>query len=295
MSNWFKFDFDFFKGGIQIGISNITRDQIDSVVWKVIHIIFIMVCMYVAIKIGSKIIEKTVHKQKDLRFSLNDKKARTLGAVLRSILRYTVYFIGIGAIISNLFGGISLTIASIGGVAIGFGAQNLIKDVINGFFILFEDQYSVGDYITIEGKNGLVESIELRITKLRDFNGDLHIIPNGLISNVTNHSRGNMRVLVDIDITYEQDAYIAMDVLKKACEKFKEMNENVVDGPNVVGVTSLKESGVTIRIVGKAKSMTQWECENQLRAFLKKTLDDAHIDIAYPVTRIISNKEQKEA
>ncbi|MDP4088180.1 MAG: mechanosensitive ion channel family protein [Bacillota bacterium] len=292
MGEWFKFDFDLSKGGIRIGTLDI---PINDIFWKLVHIILILICMYIAIKIGSKLIEKTVHKQKDLRFSLDDKKARTLGAVLRSILRYTVYFIGIGAIITILFGALSLTLASIGGVAIGFGAQSLIKDVINGFFILFEDQYSVGDYITIEGKNGLVESIELRITKIRDMNGDLHIIPNGLITNVTNHSRGNMRVLVDIDISYEEDSYKAMDILKEACERFKGINENLVDGPNVVGVTALKESGVTIRVIGKAKSMTQWDTENQLRAFLKKALDEEKIEIAYPVTKLINYGRRKES
>ncbi len=293
--DWFKFDFDFSKGGIQVGTLKITADQVNDVLWKGIRVIFILVCMYVIIKIGSKLIEKTVSNQKNLKFSLDDKKARTLGAVLRSILRYTVYFIGISAIVSSLLGGISLTIASIGGVAIGFGAQSLIKDVINGFFILFEDQYSVGDYITIEGKNGIVESIELRITKLRDFNGDLHIVPNGLIANVTNHSRGNMRVLVDVDIAYEEDAYRAMDVLKEACESFKSSNENIIEGPNVLGVAALKDSGVTIRVAGKAKSMTQWECENQLRALLKKTLDDANIEIAYNVTKVINYSQRKES
>lgn len=293
--DWFKFDFDFSKGGIQVGTLKITADQVNDVLWKGIRVIFILVCMYVIIKIGSKLIEKTVSNQKNLKFSLDDKKARTLGAVLRSILRYTVYFIGISAIVSSLLGGISLTIASIGGVAIGFGAQSLIKDVINGFFILFEDQYSVGDYITIEGKNGIVESIELRITKLRDFNGDLHIVPNGLIANVTNHSRGNMRVLVDVDIAYEEDAYRAMDVLKNACERFKSSNENIIEGPNVLGVAALKDSGVTIRVAGKAKSMTQWECENQLRALIKKTLDDANIEIAYNVTKVINYSQRKES
>lgn len=293
--DWFKFDLDFTKGAIQIGTFTVTADQINNWLWTLVQIILIAVCMYMTIKIGSRIIEKTVSKQKKLKFSLDDKKARTLGAVLKSILRYSVYFIGISAIIGKLLGGISLTVASIGGVAIGFGAQNLVKDVINGFFILFEDQYSVGDYITIESKSGIVESIELRITKLRDFSGDLHIIPNGLITNVTNHSRGNMRVLVEIDVAYDEDTYKAMDILREACNNFKSENDNMVEGPNVVGVSALKESGVTIKVVGKAKAMTQWECENQLRAKLKKALDDTGIEIAYPVRKYINYNLKKES
>ncbi|WP_139906229.1 mechanosensitive ion channel family protein [Clostridium thermarum] len=292
--DWFKFDFNFEEGAIRIGRLTITSDQINDLLWTIARVVLIIVCMYISIKLGSKIIEKTLNKQKKLKFSLDEKKARTLGAILKSILRYSVYFIGVSAILSIVLGGISLTLAGIGGVAIGLGAQNLVKDVINGFFILFEDQYAVGDYITIEAKSGIVESIELRITKLRDFSGDLHIIPNGLITNVTNHSRGNMRVMVEVDISYEEDTYKAMDVLKEACSQFANENKNMVEGPKVVGVSALKDSGVTIKIVGKAKAMTQWECENQLRARLKKALDDANIEIAYPVTKIVNYNFRKE-
>ena len=295
MKEWFKIDLNFSEGAIRIGTFVLTSEQVNNFLWSVVQIILIIVCMYISVKVGSKIIDKTVKKQKRLKFSLDDKKARTLGAVLNSILRYAVYFLGISAILTNLLGTITLTLASIGGVAIGFGAQSLVKDVINGFFILFEDQYSVGDYITLQGKSGIVESIELRITKLRDFSGDLHIIPNGSITNVTNHSRGNMRVLVEIDVAYEEDSYKAMEVLSEASNKFKEENENMVEGPKVVGVSALKDSGVTIKVVGKAKAMTQWECENQLRARLKKALDDANIEIAYPVTKMISYNARKES
>lgn len=292
--DWFKFDFNFEEGAIRVGRLTITSDQINDLLWTIARVVLILCSMYIAIKLGSKIIEKTLNKQKKLKFSLDDKKARTIGAILKSLLRYSVYFVGVSAILSIVLGGISLTLAGIGGVAIGLGAQSLVKDVINGFFILFEDQYAVGDYITIEAKSGIVESIELRITKLRDFSGDLHIIPNGLITNVTNHSRGNMRVMVEIDISYEQDTYKAMEVLKEACIQFAKENKNIVEGPNVVGVSALKGSGVTIKIVGKAKAMTQWECENQLRARLKKVLDDANIEIAYPVTKIVNYNFGKE-
>jgi small conductance mechanosensitive channel len=216
------------------------------------------------------------------KFSLNGKRSMTLEAILKSILRYAVYFFGIVGLFSQIFGAITLTFAGIGGVAIGFGAQNLVKDIINGFFILFEDQYAVGDYINIEDKGGIVESIELRVTKIRDFNGDLHIIPNGLISRVTNHSRGNARVLVEVDIAYEEDVDKAIEVLSGVCEAFSAREENMVEGPKVAGVTALKDSGLTIRVVGKAKPMTHWECEMALRKEIKKALTSEQIEIPYP-------------
>lgn len=274
---------------------HITTEQINKFIEKIFQVILVAICMYVAIKISNKTIEKIVEKQKKSKFALDQKKANTIGALLKSILKYSIYFFGIITILSIFFGTITLTFAGIGGVALGLGAQSLIKDVINGFFILLEDQYSVGDYVSIEGKSGIVESIELRITKLRDMNGDLHILPNGSVTNVTNHSRGDMRFIVEVDITYEEDAYKAMEVLKKACDKFKKLNNNLVSGPEVSGVSALKDSGVTIKMVGKAKPMKQWSCENELRAFVKKILDDAGIEIAYPVMKIINNSTGKES
>jgi moderate conductance mechanosensitive channel len=288
VKSFFTIDFNMREGAIRIANLDITKDQINRLTLKVLAICFALVAMYLAIKIGSKIIDKTVRKQGKFKFSLDDKKARTIGAVLKSILKYTVYFLGIGFILTEIFGTISLTLASIGGVAIGFGSQSLVKDVINGFFILFEDQFAVGDFINIDSKSGVVESIELRVTKLRDFNGDLHIIPNGMITQVTNHSRGDMRFLVDIDIAYEEDVDRAIAVLQTTCDNFKKNNENVVEGPKVLGVAALKEYAVTLRVVGKAKSMTQWDNESRLRRDIKIALDEAKIEIAYPKRKIIN-------
>jgi Small-conductance mechanosensitive channel len=288
ISSFSKLGIDIKDGGINIANIMITREQINNIIWKMVYIVITLIVMYAVVKIGQYLIDKTVKKQNQMRFSLDEKKARTLGAVLSSILRYVIYFFGICAIITQLFGNISLTFASIGGVAIGFGAQSLVKDVINGIFILFEDQFSVGDFINIDSKSGIVESIELRITKIRDMNGDLHIIPNGLITQVTNHSRGDMRVLVDIDISHEEDIDKVIHIIQEACNNFKIENKNMVEGPNVSGIAALKDTGITVRVQGKAKSMTQWECENALRRHLKVTLDKENIEIAYPRRKIIN-------
>lgn len=289
-----SFDFDVKKGGIQIGNITITSEQITYILFKLIRIIGILILMYLVIKIGSKIINRVMERQRksNLKFTLNEKRSNTLGAVLKSILRYSVYFFGIVGILTQIFGTISLTFAGIGGVAIGFGAQNLVKDIINGFFILLEDQFAVGDYVNIDEKGGIVESIELRVTKIRDFNGDLHIIPNGLISKITNHSRGNIRVMVDVDIAYEENLEKVIEILSHVCDRYKEETENMVEGPNVVGVSALKENGLTIRVAGKAKPMTQWECEMGLRKEIRKQLEKDKIRIPYPTTKVI--KEVKD-
>lgn len=268
----------------------IEQENIYKGLYNIIKVVIILILMYLIIKIGNKIINRFVERQSKMRFSLDEKKSKTMGAVLKSILKYSVYFFGIFIIMEMLFGIQGLTFASIGGVAIGFGAQNLVKDIINGFFILFEDQYAVGDYVSIQEKNGIVESIELRITRIRDFNGDLHIIPNGSIREVTNHSRGNIRILIDIDIANDENVDKAILVIKEVCNKFKEENENIVDGPNVLGIVQLKETATTIRIVGKTKPMTQWDIEMELRKRIKDVLDKENISRPYPRIRILKEE-----
>lgn len=281
------------KEGIGIGNFVITYKQLISFGERLIRVAGIIILMYLIIKIGSAIINRIVVKQKKLKFSLDEKKSKTIGAVLKSILRYTVYFFGIVGILTQFFGTISITFAGIGGVAIGFGAQNIIKDIINGFFILFEDQFAVGDYINIDDRSGVVESIELRVTKLRDFNGDLHIIPNGSINKVTNHSRGNIRVMVDIDVDRDENFDKVKSIIGKACENFIKENKEMVEGPNVVGVSAINENSLTIRIVGKSKPMKQWDCEVKLREEIKRALDKENISVPYMRRKVIKEEQDE--
>lgn len=270
----------------QFNLSPVTTEAIS----KSVRVILILIFMTILIKISIAIIDKSVAKQKNMRISFDEKKANTIGELLKSIVKYGVYFIGIMSILNTVFGTISITFAGIGGVAIGLGAQNLIKDIINGFFIIFEDQFAVGDYINIGDKGGVVESIGLRLTKLKDFNGDIHIIPNGSISIITNHSRSDMRVQIDIEIAHEEDVDKVIEVLQSTCNEIKD-HEDIVEPPKVVGISSIKESGIVIRVAGKARPMTQWDIENLLRKKIKKSLDDNNIQISYPKRKIFNVRE----
>lgn len=285
------YTFDISNGGIKIGNVEIPLEGFINFGTKLLRVILIILVMHLSVKIGRKIIDKWAEKQGNLRLSLNENMSKTVAVILKSLLKYFVYFVGIVAIFTEFFGTISVTLAGIGGVALGFGSQNLVKDIINGFFILFEGQYVVGDHIEIDNKAGLVESIELRVTRIRDFNGALHIIPNGSITKVTNHSKGPKRVQVDINIAYEEDIEKAIEVISGVCEEFAKENENLEEKPHVVGVTELGAHGVNIRIVGKAKPLTQWAQENELRKRIKLELDKANIEIPYSKLKTISEKE----
>lgn len=267
------------------------RINLEAVVEKIISIIFISIIMYFSIRIGNNLIKKFVDRQvaSKTSFSLEPQKALTIGEVLKSVLKYTVYIIGIGSMLYDILAKIPVALASAGGFAIGLGAQSLVKDIINGFFILFEDQYGVGDHVTIGQYSGIVESIGIRTTILRDFTGDLHLVPNGSVLEVTNHSRGDIRFIVDVEIAYEENVDSAIEVIKQTNELFEEKHKEKLRGEiEVLGVLSLNASGITIRVIGRAEPLSQWEMERELRKDIKLALDKEGIEIPYPKTQIIN-------
>jgi moderate conductance mechanosensitive channel len=261
------------------------------VISKVISLIILIVIMYAIIKIGDKAIDRFVKNQANskLSFSMDKQKAFTVGAILKSSLKYAVYLSGATIIIGSTFK-VSAGVLSAIGFVVGIGAQSLVKDIINGFFILFEDQYGVGDYVTIGSYSGIVENIGIRSTVLKDFSGDVHNLPNGAVTEVTNHSRGDMRFMVDVEIAYEEDIDNAINIIKSTCRKFEEKNkENIKNEIDVLGAISLNASGITIRVVGRSKPMSQWQLERDLRKEIKVALDEAGVEIPYPKTQLVKN------
>ncbi len=167
------------------------------------------------------------------------------------------------------------------GLAIGFGAQGLVSDVVTGFFILLEKQVEVGDYVTAAGYDGIVEEVGLRTTQIRGFDGTLHYVPNREIAGVSNHSRGNMRALVDIGISYDDNIDEAMVVLQSVCQEFA-ADERFVEGPDVLGVQAFGSSEVVLRILGKTANMEQWGAERDIRKRIKEAFDQNNIEIPFP-------------
>lgn len=251
---------------------------------KIGKIIIIIVVIRLLSYLTNRVITRFLKSKSELNFFANNKRANTIGSILKNIIRYVFYFIGIIMILDifNVNTTSIIATAGIGGLAIGFGAQSLVKDVITGFFILAEDQYAVGDFVQINSFEGTVEEMGLRVTKLRGFSGDLHIIPNGLVQVVTNKTRGDMRALVKISIAYEENIDKAIEVLNKTCEEIKNTNEDVVDGPNILGVSDMDNVGITITIVARAKPMSQWSVERAIRKKAIEALRRENIEIPYP-------------
>lgn len=260
---------------------------------KIFKIAIVFIITKIVIKFISRFIKKTLDSKRMSNVQINDKRAQTLGRLADNTVKYILYFIVI-LIALEEFGIKTASIiatAGIGGIAIGFGAQSLVKDIITGFFILLEDQFSVGDYVKIGSDEGIVEELGLRITQVRDFNGQLHIIPNSSIQVVTNRNKGSMRAWVDIHVPFDEDMNKVNNVLEKVCTDIKSTNEDIVDGPSILGITSLGESHVRFTIIAHAKAGTQWSVERAIRKRVVEKFDEENIKIPYPRKVIVGGEQ----
>lgn len=263
---------------------NLDHRAVLTIGQNALKIIVVIIGVRMTIKLVDIIIDMFFNRRLKDRTKLDVKKVNTMSTIVRSAVTYTLYFVGFTMIISIM--GISpasiLTAAGIGGLVIGFGAQSLVKDVITGFFILLEEQYEVGDYITLDKYSGIVEEIGIRITKIRDFSGDLHIIPNGNISNVTNHSRGDKRVMFNVEISYDEDVDKAIGVIEAYLKEYGNSETMLTQGPKVLGVREISDSSIKLLVWATTKPMEQWRIERDLKKGIKKALDEAGIEIPYP-------------
>lgn len=256
-----------------------------------LKIVFIFVLSKLAIAILNRVVVNVFKFYP--RFKMDEKKSGTLVGILKSVIKYAVYIImGISILDTlNIPTQPILATAGLGGIAIGFGAQSLVRDVFTGFFILFEDQYGVGDYVTINGVTGTVEDIGLRITRIRSFNGELHIIPNGEIKAVTNASRGNSLAIVDISVAYESDKEKALRVLAEVAATYFENNKDkAAEKPEVLGIIRLGESDVIIRTIIKTLPLMHWNVERELRKLILDAFKKEEIEIPYPKRVMVEKK-----
>ncbi|SFG36090.1 small conductance mechanosensitive channel [Halobacillus alkaliphilus] len=264
---------------------------VENIITGGLKILLLLIAFAIVKPLGKKAIGAAMKRMSNQR-KLSNGRSQTLEKLAINIFSYSLTFIFIVMLLSALTIEIGPLLAGAGivGLAIGFGAQGLVSDVVTGFFILSERQVEVGDYVTAGGYDGVVEEVGIRTTLLRSFDGTLNFIPNRNISGVANHSRGNMRALVDIGIGYDENIDQAMTVLKEVADEFA-MDERFKEGPSVLGVQSLGSSDVVIRILGKTENMEQWAVERDLRKAMKEALDQAGIEIPYPHQVYVTKKE----
>ncbi|GGK25103.1 mechanosensitive ion channel protein MscS [Caldalkalibacillus thermarum] len=252
--------------------------------YVLLKIVVIMLLARLVISLGQRMVHKLLTVRHNRFLSLPSERQQTIQSLLNSVLRNVIYFIAILVILAELGFSIGPVLAGLGivGLAVGFGAQNLVRDVLSGFFILLEDQFSVGDFVTIGQYTGTVQEFGLRITKIKEFTGQVHIIPNGHITEVTNYSRENAVAVLDVGISYDTPINRAEQVLEKLLAEFAQTEEDVVGDPSVLGVQDLGESEVVIRITVPCRPMTHWALARKLRKMVKERFDQEGIDIPFP-------------
>lgn len=249
----------------------------------------------VGIILGSMIIvrlaKKMVRKSFELRMNIpgtmsqqTERRYRTILRLLQSVISYVVYFSAILAVLSVMEVKIAGLLAGAGivGLAVGFGAQSLVKDVITGFFIIFEDQFGVGDYIKITDVEGTVIEIGLRTTKIKGASGEINIIPNGSILEVINYSINNSIAVVDVSIAYSSNIEKAEKLIELYLADLADEHEAIVTAPTLLGVQNVVGAEVTLRISVETLPMQQFAISRMIRRDIKNIFDDNNIEIPYP-------------
>ena len=248
-----------------------------AVLTTVLHIILVLFVARVVYKLVVFLLKRILVYRK-WKTVLDERKANTMFSLLQSVIFYLFTFTVLIHILQNLFNidtAALLASAGILGVALGFGAQSLVKDVIGGFFIIFEDQYAVGEYVKIGEFIGTIEFIGIRATRIRAWSGELHIIPNGSINAATNYSRGKNVAKVEVQMPYGEDLERAMNVMRTVCANVpEEFGEVMIEAPVVQGITQFGERNVVLRVVAFTKPTEQWALERELRRQIHKALVD---------------------
>lgn len=215
------------------------------------------------------------------------RRATTLSRITRRVTRILVIFVAGVLILFEL--GINITPilagAGIVGVAVGFGAQKLIADFLNGFFVLLENQYRVGDVVSAAGVSGEVEAVNMRTTVIRDLEGRVHTIPNSELKVVTNHTKEFSRYVLDIGVAYKEDVDHVMEVLRAVGEALytdEKFGPDILEMPEVLGLQDFADSAVVIRTRLKTKTLAQWDIAREFRRRVKIAFDKEGIEIPFP-------------
>lgn len=256
----------------------------DAVFVATIKITAILIISWLAVAIGKKVIKNVFTLRMRSPLSYSERRQTTILKLLQSVLSYIVYFSAIMAILSVLNIQIAglLAGAGIAGLAIGFGAQSLVKDIITGFFIIFEDQFGVGDYIKLNTAEGTVLEIGLRTTKIKGNTGEQFIIPNGLITDVINYSVNNAKGNVDMQIALNADIEKVEKVIQNYLDSLPEQYEELVIPPKFLGVVNTTPTEATIRIMVETLPLQQHAVMRVIRRDVIDILQKNGIPLSAP-------------
>lgn len=260
---------------------------------RILIIIAVAVILYFIFKtLIPKLIKRFVSRRMEGELDSEiQKRTGTLSSILVTIMGVIILIIAVLTILPEFGVNIATLIAGIGvgGLAIAFAAQNLVRDFITGFFILFEDQYRVGDVVTIAGISGAVEEVGLRRTILRDLDAKVHSVPNGKVEISTNLTRKYSRVNLNISVGYGENLSKVIETINRICQEMAndlKWKEDFISTPTVLRVDNLGDSGIDIKILGDTKPARQWDIMGELRLRIKNAFDSEGIEIPWPHTKV---------
>ena len=265
-------------------------DVPEAVLTTTINLVLIITVLFLIKHFGSTIIDKIIRKAitSDRYASAKAEEMRedTLISILSAILRVALWIFGSMLVLAQLGVNIGPLIAgaSVAGIAIGFGAQAIVKDFVSGIFIILENQYRVGDVITLTGITGTVEEITVRQTVLRDVDGAKHFIPNGQIGVTSNLTMDYSNLVMNVEVSYDADIGQVRKVIDEVSAKLAkdpDYKDSVVEAPKFLRIQEFGSHAVVVRVFGKLKPGAQWKTAGELRLRLKKAFDAEGIEIPY--------------
>jgi len=255
---------------IELGLATAIIALVAVLLWIIVGIIFI--------KISKLIIFRIMRPDK------HGVRALTVAKLLSNIVKYLIWFVVIIISLTELSIDITPFIASAGvvGLAIGFGAQEIVKDFITGFFIIFDQSFDVGDTIEVDGFKGTVQELGLRITRIRNWKGELKIINNGDIQTLINYSKADSIAIVDFGVAYDTDLLKLQDLMEPLLDQIKNSYENITDSPTFLGVTELADSSINLRVIAKTLPMQHFAVERGIRKDIVVYFKEHGIEIPFP-------------
>ena len=255
---------------VQLELSNLIISAVVVILWIIIGLISINVVREILFKV----------------FKIRDRGPRslTIGKLISSISKYAIWFVVTMIIFSELEIDVTAFIASAGvlGLAIGFGAQSIVKDFISGFFIIFEESFNVGDVIEIDSFKGTVLDLGFRTTKLKDWKGDIKIVRNGDINSLINFSKAESTAIIDFGVSYNTDLNVFKVKMEVFIESIKGKYIVVIEPPKFVGITQLDDSSINMRIIAKTNPNQQYQVERDIRGDLVLFFKENDIEIPFP-------------
>lgn len=286
-------------GEVGVNMARVADQAVDWLVGNGLKIVIIIALTFAALKAATLLAGRMVTILSRGKEDYESKKrADTLSSVIRWVLRTAILLVATVMLLGQVGVQIGPIIAAAGvvGLAVGFGAQNLVQDVISGFFLLLEDQVRVGDVVVLGDKGGLVEKITLRMVILRDFNGNVHYVRNGKIDVVTNMTKEYSYYVFDIGVAYREDADEVSAVMAgvgKELQNDPAFKDDIVAPLEIVGVDKFADSAVVIKARFKTKPIKQWRIGREYNRRLKKKFDELNIEIPFPHITLYPGKDKK--